>query len=70
MTVPATGVIFTPEVTHADSESRRMLAIMNPGSLVTKVRRRSAGADKRPMKGISDWFKLIIAFTSKWSAVR
>ena len=70
MTVPAIGVIFTPEVTHADSESRSMLAIMNPGSLVTKERKRSAGADRKPMNGISDWFRLIIAFTSNGSAVR
>ena len=70
MTVPAIGVIFWPEVTHADSESRIMFAIMKPGSLVTKVRNKSAGADKKPMKGSSDWFRLIIAFISKVSGVR
>ena len=47
-----TGFISEPEVTHAETESRMMLARMNPGSLVTKFRSTSAGAARTCSHGI------------------
>ena len=62
--------MFTPLVTYADKESRIRLTIINPGSLVTKLRRALAGAEIRPMKGSSGMFKLVRALMSSASGVR
>ena len=68
LTADATGVMLTPLVTHADIESRTMLANMNPGSLVTRLRKRLAGPAKKPRNGSSGKFKLCIELYSAWSA--